>query len=124
MRRITDALGAIGTERTTDMASADILRAARARIEDPKNWTSDWYAKAADGRKIASTDVKATCWCALGAMESTGASERGPEAMLLEEAARSLFSRGIIDVNDEFGHGAVLKVYDAAIAAAEREAGQ
>lgn len=106
------------------MAFADILRAARARIEDPKNWTSDWYAKAADGEKVASTDVKATCWCALGAMESAGASERGPEGMLLEASAQALFSRDIIDVNDEFGHGAVLKVYDAAIAAAEAEAGR
>jgi hypothetical protein len=108
------------------MASADILRAARARIEDPKNWTTGFFAKDAGGRFVASRDECAVCWCALGALiaEADYVEERH-SARFLFDASKSLFGEeDATVVNDDLGHEAVLKLYDAAIAAAEAEAGR
>lgn len=106
------------------MAPADILRAARARIEDPKNWQQGWYASTADGRRTMGSDPDAACFCAYGALDNAGASESGEISALLEAAAVRLFNQDLIDVNDQEGHAAVLQVFDAAIAAAEAEAGR
>ncbi|AWI90247.1 hypothetical protein C0214_19495 [Methylobacterium sp. DM1] len=108
------------------MASADILRAARARIEDPKNWTQGFFAKDQGGRLVASRDEYAVCWCALGAViaEADYVEERY-SARFLFEASKKLFDEDDVTVvNDYLGHDAVLKIYDAAIAAAEAEAGR
>lgn len=106
------------------MASADILRAARARIEDPKNWTQGAYARDAQGRGTRGKAREAVCWCAYGALAASGGNELGSDGFLLESAAEELFDADVVDVNDKQGHAAVLQVFDAAIAAAEAEAGR
>lgn len=106
------------------MASADILRAARARIEDPKDWFQGWYAATAEGKSTGTKSADAVCWCAYGALICAGSHEKSPEAVILEKQARRLFRKDLIDTNDKAGHAAVLKVFDAAIAAAEAEAGR
>lgn len=106
------------------MASADILRAARARIEDPKNWTQGAFAKLADGRGTISHDPDAVCWCAIGAVRAeAGTRDQAVEYYLTWAALRHFGVAGASVVNDCNGHASVLKMYDAAIAAAEAEAG-
>ncbi|GAA0235791.1 hypothetical protein LNAOJCKE_0912 [Methylorubrum aminovorans] len=108
------------------MASADILRAARARIEDPKNWTAGQFARTLEGHPVTARSKKAVCWCALGAVaaEADGNDER-LAALLLFKSSEALFGEEDISiVNDGCGHEAVLKVFDAAIAVAEAEAGR
>jgi head-tail adaptor len=104
------------------MASADILRVARARIADPKNWTTGTYARDAAGKPVKAWDREATCWCAIGAVHSISSSI-GAEILLIR-AAHDVARKRIVEVNDAGIHADVLTVFDAAIAAAEREAGQ
>lgn len=106
------------------MASADILRAARARIEDPKNWTTSAYARNAAGEKLDRDDAGAVCWCAYGALQAEGVVTCSEAGSLLRKAAREKFGTTVIIVNDCIGHSAVIDVFDAAIAAAEAEAGR
>lgn len=108
------------------MASADIIRAARARIADPKNWTECASARDAQGRAVSSINPKACSWCALGAVLSVSHGKGNAELVALETAVDQLFPDQVFiaGVNDNLGHAAVLQMYDAAIAAAEREAGQ
>ncbi len=107
------------------MASADILRAARARIEDPKRLSVGAYATDRRGRSVHPTSGAAACWCAYGALRAEGAEIGGPEADLLEKASLKLFDYiSPASVNDKLGHAAVLKMYDTAIAAAEAGAGR
>lgn len=107
------------------MASADILRAARARIEDPKNWTQGDFAKLADGRGATSYDPDAVCWCAIGAVRAeAGLRDEVVERYLVDAAQNHFSRRSPAMVNDCIGHDAVLQMYDAAIAAAEAGAGR
>lgn len=108
------------------MASADILRAARARIEDPKNWTTKAFAKDAKGNAVFGDSDKAVCWCALGAVDAEirGVIKIDPAKYLFDVCGRLFDVDEVSIVNDRFGHRAVLKLFDAAIAAAEAEAGR
>lgn len=107
------------------MASADILRAARARIEDPKNWTRNALARGPLGEVVPVNHPTACKWCAYGSLYTM---QNGPDWRLakdaLELAGRALFKLWPEDINDGLGHEAVLKMYGAAIAAAEAEAGR
>ncbi|EHP94920.1 DUF6197 family protein [Methylorubrum extorquens] len=109
------------------MASADILRAARARIEDPDDWIAGDLATAGDGSWVDPQDCLAECWCAVGALIREGGEAHGPERSLLNRHSKKLFSlSNVALVNDDsrLGHPAVMQVFDAAIAAAEAEAGR
>jgi len=107
------------------MATANILRSARARIADRKNWTTGYMARTADGTACFAESPEAVSWCALGAL----AAESGTGGLnvdgweLLIEASRKLYcTDSVSSVNNCEGHLAVLGLYDAAIAAAEAEA--
>lgn len=106
------------------MASADILRAARARISDPKKWTTGFFAKSAEGSFVAAQSNRAVCWCALGALLAEAKdSDQRYTGQFLFRASQDLFEEeDPTMVNDALGHAAVLQMYDAAIAAAEEEA--
>lgn len=108
------------------MASADILRAARARIEDPKNWTTGQFARNAKGDPVSCYSKKAVCWCAIGAVnaERTDGSERRALDFLYDASERLYGNLDVSIINDDGDHAAVLRVFDAAIAAAEAEAGR
>lgn len=105
------------------MASADILRAARARIEDPKNWTTHTTARNDLGEPCNAMADEAVCWCGYGALVAESRCINCYQ--LLSKAASDLFNGASIgSVNDKRGHEAMLAVFDAAIAAAEAEAGR
>jgi hypothetical protein len=101
------------------MTTLDVLRDARAIIEDPARW---WQGSAAN--------ETCTRFCAMGAIRiglgrwddvGTAAWEALDAASGdLHGYALSLVSR----VNDQVGHEAVLRVYDRAIAVEEAKAAE
>lgn len=50
------------------MNNIEYLKAARAVIEKPENFTTGDWARDAEGTSVDVTDPKATCYCTLGAM--------------------------------------------------------
>jgi len=105
------------------MNTADILKAAKAKIANPANWMQGFYARDINGNELIGNEPGAVCFCAIGAIESVqgiehhgnGWAERPVE--LLCEAA----NQQIAIYNDGHTHEEVLAVYDKAIAAAEKE---
>lgn len=106
------------------MASADILRAARDQIEDPKNWTQGAFARDANGNEVMSYSDEAVCWCAYGAIRKQTGKAISAESALLSDTAQRMRRKELVSINDFEGHASVLRVFDAAIAAAEAEAGR
>ncbi|WP_426315553.1 DUF6197 family protein [Methylobacterium fujisawaense] len=97
------------------MAAVAKLIAARTRIADQAQWTTEVYARDAAGNSVPPNAADACRWCAYGALVVEGGEEHGPEASLLTRAARSLRSYGVLGTNDELGHAAVIAMYDHAI---------
>lgn len=113
-------------------STLDALKAARSLITPLEKWTTNAYARTRPGgAAVASVDPRATCWCAIGALskvcETGDGLGDGYEKTLsfkareaLEVACRNIFGKNEpVDVNDQMGHDAVLKAYDAAVAAEE-----
>lgn len=105
-----------------------VLREARELISDPKRWTTQGYARDSQGEFTSALSVRAVCWCAEGAVLRSASD---PEKCfvpfdILNEVARRIPKKTsgnqIVAVNDELGHAAVLRMFDAAIASAEKEA--
>ena len=75
----------------------------------------------------AATEPSASRWCAAGALcKVSGVRSGAPGFPFLDAAAVRLFGVGIGRANDDarLGHADVLRCYDAAIAAAQAEAGR
>ena len=119
---------------TTERSVADVLRAAKERISDPKSWCRGAFAKAEDRRHVAPTSDRACRWCAIGAMQAETAvlTQRVQAGRLLDQAMSDLVSRDFVlvtGVNDGIGqptklprresHRLVLRIYDRAIQLAE-----
>ncbi len=100
------------------MTPREALIAARAKIEKPENWTQDFLARSAKGRKVSPRSANAVCWCAMGALEAV--CRYGSEASIgsfdaLAHAMPSLY--GIAEFNDTHTHSEVLAKFDEAIEA-------
>jgi hypothetical protein len=105
------------------VGTVEILKAARALIEDPERWTQHEYAVKGDGSGTFSLDVDARQWCATGALQRVLAGQIASETeafIILESAAQDLDVDGIIGVNDELGHAAVMQMYNKAIEIAQK----
>lgn len=101
-------------------AAVDVLRRARAKIEDPKAWIRKRMSAWID-------DVQ--CYCADGAlvavtMNTKTLMESGA-SLFLSVAAKSYGFETASRLNDAAGttHADVLALYDRAIAMAEADAG-
>ncbi len=98
------------------MTTKEVLVAARKLIEKEENWTTEHYARNADGVVVFATAPDACKFCALGAVmhvsRSTGPTQGA--AQLSEVCAEPVHH-----INDKQGHAAVLALYDRAIAACE-----
>jgi hypothetical protein len=93
------------------VTTVEVLKAAKTLIEDPERWTQHEYAQRADGSGTFSLDVDARQWCATGALQRVLDGQVASETeafIILESAARTLDIDGIIGVNDELGHAAVM----------------
>lgn len=108
----------------------DLLRAAKAKIIDKKNWTQGYYARDSQGVPALPDSPHATCWCASGALNAVIScfEELDTTTTFLQSAARS--ERGqkifygltsIIRINDYLEHAAVMQLFDLAIELAEKE---
>lgn len=101
--------------------ASEILRAGKARIQDPKNWCRGTFMRDAEGRGFADGGLQSPVqWCALGAI--MGAAWKGK--VYLERAANALFIAPYCTpayVNDHMGHNCVMMMYDAAIQMAEED---
>lgn len=102
------------------MLAADMLRAARARIADPKNWTQGALARDSNGREAPEASEKAVCWCARGAYYAEDFSSFYGGEEMLDLAAMELFDSYVENVNDYRQHSDVLALYDRAIELAEQ----
>lgn len=101
-----------------------VLREARELISDPKRWTRGAFARDVEGTRVRSAADEAVCWCAIGAYNRAAGGTKQLEAFrLLQRASDDLFGKDDpAEVNDEMDHAAVLRMFDAAIASAEKEA--
>jgi len=85
----------------------EVLKAARARIENPENWCQ--HEMFGPG---------GSC-CAIGAVYNVAWDARARDCARkrMDAASCRLFDgRRAVRVNDTFGHAAVLRIFDAAIA--------
>lgn len=98
---------------------AEVLRKARARIQDPVRHCQGKFARDAQNRATDADDPHATQWCALGAVIA-----ETPGGRLRNFANAALFNVSqdrIVEINDsEGGHAAVLAAFDRAIAQEEQ----
>jgi hypothetical protein len=96
---------------------ADILRAARGKIERPENWTQKALARDADGGRADPFYEEATCWCASGALYAIGTALFGA---VFEALARAM-DGDIPTFNDSHTHAEVLAAFSRAIELAEAQ---
>lgn len=103
----------------------ETLRAARELISDPDRWTQKHLARNEWGLPVDPLRSPDACrFCAMGALLAvTGDGDLYPIAYRALEAAVPADGRGRSNtvpwVNDRSDHGAVLRLFDTAIAAAE-----
>lgn len=107
------------------MTPAEVLRAARAKIERPECWIKGDYAVSSSFIEVEPTDNNAICFCSKGALMAV-VDEESLEAMqaefFLERAIPDTGQReGVISYNDRMDttHANVLALFDRAIALAE-----
>lgn len=99
--------------------TAAVLRAARAKIENPDAWTRGAFARNQDGLLRDAQDSDACAWCAMGAVRAVS-SGRGDQVRdhalrMLHCAAVQLDDSGIASFNDTRTHADVLKMFNLAI---------
>ena len=98
---------------------AELLRAARAKIERPECWTRGECARDADGHKIGVKSARAASWCALGAMMAQGCTQRKAAEILAPHLPENKCWL-VYEYNDrDAAHADILNLYDRAIAASE-----
>lgn len=104
--------------------TSEILRKAKAVIENPENWTQMSYAADQFGNELCDPNSDDACrFCAVGAV----ARVLGIDGSLAEDhhAVKALDacteSGSVIGFNDACSHAALLRVWDEAIDRAERE---
>lgn len=100
------------------MNAADILRAARKRIERPECWTQFFPARNELGLQVSPWQSEAARWCAWGAIEAERPADTNAETFLTQ-AMEAMGTHGIGEFNDTHTHAEVLAAFDKAIAAAE-----
>lgn len=116
----------MASRRENDTMS-QVLRAARALIENPEKWIKGAEAQDAEGRRVTPNDVRAVCWCVTGAIERALGSddEYRPMITAARVFADAVGARYAYVYNDrkDVTHADVMAAFDRAIAAAEdREA--
>jgi hypothetical protein len=108
------------------MTTAELLRQARALIEDKRRWTYGVYARDRYSRHVWPDSEHAVRWCALGALRRVERAWSLPfNACIraLDKACLELYADcSVEDVNDKLGHDAVLAMYNHAIELSEESA--
>lgn len=96
-----------------------VLIEAKALISNPKNWTTNYFAKDDEGFDCDPSKKAACQWCAMGAVYHIVGKfsylEAKEEWKLLAAASDSLYRSTVVAVNDNLGHAPIMRVYDKAI---------
>lgn len=109
------------------MNTLAILKAARAKIEKPENWTQGVFARNAHGLLTGPHFSDAACWCALGAVKAALPDHYTGYSKMRELLSAACPPGGdIVDFNDDLSttHADILAMFDRAIAAEEAKAVQ
>jgi hypothetical protein len=110
------------------MSTAELLKAARAKIEKPENWTKGTNARDANGNPTAAYSPAAVCFCAIGAIHSITMPRTLPNLDARTAMVRALMhfhpNCFVSDFNDAptTTHANVLALFDEAIANEEAAA--
>jgi len=113
------------------LIDVDLLETARDVIADPRHWTKGAIARNEHERTVDPNCDDAQCWCALGAIAKATPEDYEAECRLITRVQNALWGmyeewigRPLADFNDAAGvaHGAVICVFDRAIADARKEA--
>ena len=99
------------------MKPSEVLRAARATIEKPENWTQGVYARDSFRNPVEPWSQSACAWSVGGALFA--AKSRGGEWRRAAKALSDQLPSGVAHVDDIRTHAEVLALFDRAIAAAE-----
>jgi hypothetical protein len=101
------------------MDAVEILKAAKAKIENPANWTQGEFARDENGNKLMSGYSEgAVCFCSLGAIEAV----IGTDFFDAEKAYMTIdevMGGSVANYNDNHTHEEVLSAFDKAIKLAE-----
>jgi hypothetical protein len=103
----------------TDTIQKQVLDKARALIEEPMTWTKHLLATTETGRPVMWHDEEACRWSLLGAIyratyDLIGDKQRA--ARIAAEVIAARFPPRLAWINDNEGHGAILKLIDEALA--------
>ena len=105
-----------------------VLADAKLRITDPQHWCTEVFARDASGHERDPADPNVRQWCALGALiASCHFYYVGDGEMItihtdaLDHLDRAVGDQhvSIEELNDSFGHDAVMRTYDQAIETAK-----
>lgn len=103
------------------MKPSEILKAAKAVIENPDKWTQGAFARDTQGNRLpGGYGDEATCFCSLGAVEKATQLDwyDTPDIVVyLEEA----IDDQVAHFNDSASHADVMQMFDKAITLAESE---
>ena len=108
------------------ITTAEILKRAKAKIENPGHWCQGFPAKDVRGRSAKPHSDYAVRWCAIGALDSVSGRFDALWYMkardcLMTSAIECGNAIGIAHLNDHSDHATVMRMYDLAIAKAEGE---
>jgi hypothetical protein len=101
------------------MRPSELLRAAKALIAEPDNWTQSHFARTADGTPVDVIDPAACKFCAVGAIERAAVSNGGSRVDYAQALGRlaTVCDGNVAAFNDHIHriHPEVLGAFDAAI---------
>lgn len=107
------------------METVEVLKAAKALIEDPARFTHRAYARNEFGTPVEPECAFAQRRCPIGALAVATKGDLEAEhraVVFLRDAAYHLFGESHVSViSDDRGHAAAMQIYDKAIGIAERE---
>jgi len=107
---------------TPPLTTLQLLKDARDLISDPAKWTQGSFAKDEQGNIVDAMDSTAVRWCMMGALCHCPA--RNETYTRAIDYIRKYTSCGIAWYNDHSSHPQVLKLFDKAIADAEKDEAQ
>ena len=109
------------------MDKIEYLKAARALITNPENFTTGDWARDVHGESVDVNDTEAICFCTLGAMRKISYTTPGANMSVKYDAEQYLYNYAsahgmtIAAFNDTHGHTAVLDMFDTVIKHAESD---
>lgn len=100
------------------MTTLQILKRARNKIADRKQWTQFAFARSAGSGQVSPRSRQAVRWCAAGALHAVTTNLLGESLAFLEGFVED---RSLAAYNDSHRHAEVVALFDKAIAILEAQ---